>query len=73
MSMLDKEIGSTSDANACWTMCEDEYGSGLVAIDWSAGECYCQNDCQCMEDHYDAETYLVTRDYFAALPDNCMN
>ena len=73
MSGLDELIGMTSDANACWTMCEDEYGSGLVAIDWSAdnGECYCQNDCQCMEDLQDAGTYLVTRDYFAALPDKC--
>ena len=47
-SDLDELIGSTSDASACWTMCENTYGSDLMAIDWTPdGECYCQDDCQC--------------------------
>ena len=49
-SELDEHIGCTASPGDCWTMCEDAYGDDLVAIDWGDGECYCQNDCQCMED-----------------------
>ena len=69
-SDLDELIGSTSDANACWTMCEDRYAD-LVAIDWTPdGECWCQNDCQCMEDTHDGDIHLITSDV-AALPNTC--
>merc|ERR1719478_1382946 len=54
-------------------MCEDAYGDDLVAIDWwreDGGECYCQNDCQCMEDVGEDDSYLITRDG-TALPQEC--
>ena len=60
-SDLDEWIGSTSDANACWTMCENYYPF-LVAIDWTPdGECYCQDDCRCMDDTQHGEIHLITR------------
>ena len=68
-SDLDELIGCTASPGDCWAMCEDAHGDGLVAIDWGDdGECYCQNDCQCMEDVGDNDVYLITRDSFAALP-----
>ena len=70
-SELDDDIGCTASPGDCWAMCEDAYGDDLVAIDWEDGECYCQNDCQCMEDVGEDETYLITRDSFAALPHEC--
>ena len=54
-------------------MCEDAHGDDLVAIDWwreDGGACYCQNDCECMEDVGDDEGYLITRDG-TALPEEC--
>ena len=70
-SDLDELIGSTSDANACWTMCESRYVD-LVAIDWTPdGECWCQNDCQCMEDTHDGDIHLITRSDIASLPNAC--
>jgi len=55
-------------------MCEDRYGSDLVAIDWTPdGECYCQDDCQCMEDTDDSEIQLLTRGDVASLPNTCVS
>ena len=71
-SDLDDHVGDTSTASACWTMCENTYGSDLVAIDWTPdGECYCQDDCQCMEDTDDGDIHLITRSDVAALPNTC--
>ena len=70
-SELDDDIGCTASPGDCWAMCEDAYGDDLVAIDWEHGECYCQNDCQCMENVGDNDVYLITRDSFAALPHEC--
>ena len=44
-----------------------------MAIDWNDdGTCYCQNDCECMSDVGDDETYLITRDSrVGALPHEC--
>ncbi len=73
-SDLDEYVGSTSDAGACWTMCEDRYGSDLVAIDWSpVGDCYCQDDCQCMEDAENGDIHLITSSDVAALPNTCVS
>ncbi len=73
-SDLDDYVGDTSDASACWTMCENTYGSDLVAIDWTPdGECWCQDDCQCMEDTEDDDIHLITRSDVAALPNTCVS
>ena len=72
-SDLDEYVGDTSDASACWTTCEARYGSDLVAIDWTPdGECYCQDDCQCMEDTDDDDIHSITRSDVASLPDACV-
>ena len=43
-SSLDDHVGCAASPGDCWAMCEDEYGDGLVAIDWwDDGGCYCQN------------------------------
>ena len=73
-SDLDELIGCTASPSPgeCWTMCLGYYGDDLVAIDWNEdGECFCQNDCQCMEDVGDDEGYLITRDTFPVLPQEC--
>ena len=73
-SDLDDHVGDTSTASACWTMCKDRYGSDLVAIDWTPdGECYCQDDCQCMEDADDGDIHLITSSAVAALPNTCVS
>ena len=73
-SDLDDHVGDTSTASACWTECEGRYGSDLVAIDWTPdGECYCQDDCQCMDDADDGDIHLITRSDVASLPDVCIS
>merc|ERR550514_461549 len=48
-SDLDSGIGCAASPGDCWERCSDGYGDDLVAIDWwDDGDCYCQNDCQCM-------------------------
>ncbi len=73
-SDLDEYIGDASTASACWRMCENTYGSDLTAIDWTPdGECYCQDDCQCMEDADDGDIHLITRSDVASLPNVCIS
>ena len=72
-SDLDDHVGDTSTASACWTMCENTYAD-LVAIDWTPdGECWCQNDCQCMEDADDGNIHLITRSDVVSLPNTCVS
>ena len=54
-------------------MCLDWIGDDLVAIDWwDDGECYCQNDCQCIAEIGDMSGYLIARDSAVpALPALC--
>ena len=60
-------------AQACWDKCVDTHGADVVkAIDWWSGECWCQDDCQCMEDQGDEDIHLVTSADIAALPDRCV-
>jgi hypothetical protein len=42
-SDLDHEIGFADDVEACWRMCEAEYGQEVHAVDFviDQGECYC--------------------------------
>ena len=72
-SDLDEDIGCAASPGDCWERCSDGYGDDLVAIDWwDDGECFCQNDCECMEDVGDDEGYLITRDSaVASLPHEC--
>ena len=58
----------------CWELCKCRYGDELVAIDWEAdtGDCWCQDDCECMDDVGEATTILITRDSVVpALPQIC--
>jgi hypothetical protein len=52
-SDLDAMIGFFSSADECWNSCSDIFGNILYSIDfWAEGElgdCYCQQDCFCME------------------------
>merc|ERR550514_216553 len=69
----DEDIGCAASPADCWERCSDGYGDDLVAIDWwDDGDCYCQNDCQCMLGVGDDEGYLITRDSrVGALPHEC--
>ena len=71
-SALDYDLGTTSSVDECWTQCENKYGADLVAVDWTSmyGWCYCQNDCQCMEDVGRGD-HLVTKSSIKALPGAC--
>ena len=71
-SALDYDLGTTSSVDECWTQCENKYGAELVAVDWTSmyGWCYCQNDCQCMEDVGRGD-HLVTSSSITALPGAC--
>ena len=71
-SALDDHVGCAASPGDCWAMCLGYYGDGLVAIDWNDdGDCYCQNDCECMEEVF-YESYLITRDSrVGALPHEC--
>ena len=71
-SALDYDLGTTSSVDECWTQCENKYGADLVAVDWTSmyGWCYCQNDCQCMEDVGRGD-HLVTSSSITALPGAC--
>ena len=71
-SDLDDHVGDTSTASACWTMCEIR--TPTVATDWTPdGECWCQNDCQCMEDADDGDIHLITSSAVASLPNTCVS
>ena len=72
-SELDASVGTTVSAQACWDKCVDTHGADVVkAVDWWSGECWCQDDCQCMEDQGDEDIHLVTSSDIAALPDRCV-
>ena len=50
-SDLDEDIGCAASPGDCWERCSDGYGDDLVAIDWwDGGSCYCQNDCECIDE-----------------------
>ena len=74
-SDLDEFVGCAASPGDCWAMCLGYYGDGLVAIDWwsdEGGQCYCQHECECMEDVGAGAGYTVTRDSrVGALPHEC--
>ena len=59
-SELDFEIGNYNGTE-CWAACEAMFGAELVAVDWDATDCYCQDACACMDDHLDPGVGLATR------------
>ena len=65
--------GCTASPGDCYLLCLDWIGDDLVAIDWwDDGECYCQNDCQCIAEIGDMSGYLIARDSAVpALPALC--
>ena len=65
-------VGSTSDVDDCWAQCQADFGSEVVAVDWtSRGECRCQDACECMEDTDDDDIHLITGGSIATLPGIC--
>ena len=70
-SELNDDVGVAKSVGECWDMCEAEYGQSLVAIDLD-DYCYCQTDCQCLDDVEEDPTYLVaTRRSITELPQEC--
>ena len=72
-SELNDDVGTVKSVGECWDKCEAEYGQSLVAIDLDDGDnCYCQTDCQCLDDVEEDPTYLVaTRRSITELPQEC--
>ena len=75
-SSLDREIGSAKGED-CWDMCAATYdiattpeADRLVAVDWNnGGECYCQNDCECLM--RDSQGSVITISNITSLPEWC--
>ena len=48
-SDLDEYVGDASSVQDCWEKCEEIHGFDLVAVDLDLeGQCYCQDECQCL-------------------------
>ena len=75
-SSLDRQIGSAKGED-CWDMCAATYdiattpeADRLVAVDWNnGGECYCQNDCECLM--RDSQGSVITISNITSLPEWC--
>ena len=65
--------GCTASPADCYLLCLDWKGDNLVAIDWwDDGECWCQDDCECIAEIGDMDGYLITRDSAVpTLPGEC--
>ena len=72
-SDLDEYVGDASSVQDCWDKCESRFGSSLVAVDLDLeGQCYCQDDCQCLDLGHGMGYYVATRDnVIAELPGMC--
>ena len=72
-STLDEYAGDASNVQECWEKCESAHGSSLVAVDLDLdNECYCQDDCQCLDLGHGMGYYVATRENFIAeLPGMC--
>ena len=72
-SELNNNVGDAKSVGECWDMCEAEYRQSLVAIDLDDGDhCYCQTDCQCLDDPHDDKPYrIATRRSITELPQEC--
>ena len=70
---ISEEIESLIETpELCFELCLAKYGDDLVAIDFYAEttSCYCQDDCECMED-IEGETTITRDSKVDALPDEC--
>jgi hypothetical protein len=59
---LDMGIGKTGSVEECFVRCVKMYGEDLVAVDWwldDGGECYCQDECDCLSEAGDNSVYLM--------------
>ena len=71
-SELDEYVGSVYSIEECWGLCEDTYGSELVAVDLDQNYyCYCQHDCQCLDEGHGGGYYVATSDAIPELPGPC--
>ena len=72
-SSLDEDVGNAYSLQECWEKCESAHGSSLVAVDLDLdNECYCQDDCQCLDLGHGMGYYVATRENFIAeLPGMC--
>ena len=72
-SDLDEYVGDASSVQDCWEKCEEIHGFDLVAVDLDLeGQCYCQDDCQCLDLGHGMGYYVATRDnVIAELPGMC--
>ena len=72
-STLDEDVGDAYSLQECWDKCESRFGSSLVAVDLDLdNECYCQDDCQCLDLGHGMGYYVATRDnVIAELPGMC--
>ena len=73
-SDMNEPTGCAPSPGHCWELCICEIGDELVAIDWEAdtGDCWCQDDCECLEDEGEDDVFLITRDSVVpALPHIC--
>ena len=63
---------SVFSAEECWAACRAQH-KDLVAADWNwtgTQECYCQNDCLCMEDVGSSGELVTTNDTVLPAPCN---
>lgn len=72
-SSLDEYVGDAYSLQECWEKCESRFGGSLVAVDLdSYSQCYCQDDCQCLDLGHGMGYYVATRENFIAeLPGMC--
>ena len=69
---LDEYVGSVYSIEECWGLCEDTYGSELVAVNRDQNNCcYCQHDCQCLDEGHGGGYYVATSDAIPELPGPC--
>ena len=72
-SELDEYVGSVYSIEECWSLCEDTYGSELVAVDLDTNYyCYCQHDCQCLDEGHGGGYYVATSNAIPELPGPCL-
>ena len=66
-------MGDAYSLQECWEKCESRFGGSLVAVDLdSYSQCYCQDDCQCLDLGHGMGYYVATRENFIAeLPGMC--
>ena len=71
-STLDEYAGDASNVQECWDKCWDAHGSSLMAVDLDLdNECYCQDDCQCLDLGHGGGYFIATDRDITELPGMC--